>query len=421
MVPRPHEETICRLCGWWRSSKGSQIEVSADQLREDAPYATASVRVVRGSRSKYVGSSVLWVDTGGIARWDYRYSVMDDHSEWPAKICWWANSTESSFFWFGDDRPSPKLASLCGASVSQGFGGRKLHAVQIGLGTFATFVQNFAGRRSDWDLSVDWLVQSTSERTSEQFRAVAVEPVREHIERLRPLLVALPNVQLVQKAIGERDAEGNDIFVLTQQACKALLQAVPKRRRRKLAGDLSYLRNMSCVGEVHPLLERCREHAWNQYGVDIQMEPQRTDVWSYARLAASCDFCGCEVLLVDAEGHDAEILRSVIRHCRERGEQGQCAWPDLIVFESMGHCDQKEGPGAESAIVEELRRCGYQTLQSGCSNTEMIHGAALDREPRLQEWVQQWRCDGCQGAGPWPFTWLDRKLLCSRCGATDEN
>merc|ERR1719277_2421825 len=132
----------------------------------------------------------------------------------------------------------------------------------------------------------------------------------------------LPQVQLVQAAMGEEDAEDAEIHVLTPETYRALLEAVPQNMRRHLEMDLDYVRNMSCVGREHPTFNLSRKLAWQRYGVDICLKPLRTDVWSYGRLAKALDFCGCEVLLIDAEGHDTKILRSLIWHCRDEEKRG---------------------------------------------------------------------------------------------------
>ena len=247
------------------------------------------------------------------------------------------------------------MASLSGADVPQGFGGARIHAVQIGLGTFGTFIQNLAGNKSDWDSTTHRLLRSTSEASCENFNGVAVEPVRDHVLRLRPLLSSLPGVRVVQTTLGQVDQlDGEeDIYVLTAEAHAMLLENVPSCLREQFSQELVYLRTMSCVGKEHPFIREFRSRALDDYGVDIPMEPIPTDVWSYGRLADCCDFCGCELLLIDAEGHDVEILRSMIKHCREREAQNECAWPDLIVFETMGHCDRHEGSGAEGAMIRE--------------------------------------------------------------------
>ena len=60
------------------------------------------------------------------------------------------------------------------------FHGKHLNVVQIGLGTFGTFVQNLA--REESDASIKWLLRACSETYPERLSGVAVEPVREHLE-----------------------------------------------------------------------------------------------------------------------------------------------------------------------------------------------------------------------------------------------
>ena len=132
--------------------------------------------------------------------------------------------------------PSAAAGSYCladGDDSFKGFGGRRIHAVQIGLGTCATVVQNLVGGPAEWDPTVSWLLGATSERRPELFQGVAVEPVSEHVERLRKLAANLPQLRVVQAAIGEEDADGQEVHVLTEYAFRALLASVPKGPRRQ--------------------------------------------------------------------------------------------------------------------------------------------------------------------------------------------
>mmetsp|Transcript_51105 Transcript_51105/g.160353 ORF Transcript_51105/g.160353 Transcript_51105/m.160353 type:complete len:286 (-) Transcript_51105:19-876(-) len=248
----------------------------------------------------------------------------------------------------GEDRNWQQRMEVSGDESS--FSGRKINAVQIGLGTFGTVIQNLIGSHEEWDPIVGWLMEVVSERNPRRFQGVAVEPVREHIERLRKQAAnQLPHFRLVQAAIGEDDVEDVEMTVLTKTAHDKLLASVPPDVQQQLARDLVYIRNMSCVGGPHPGFDLCRQKAWRKFGVDICLEPFRTSVWSYGRLARSLDFCGCELFIVDAEGHDTQILRSMIQHCSEEEMYGRCAWPDVVVFESAGLCDSKEGAGPGGA------------------------------------------------------------------------
>mmetsp|Transcript_109764 Transcript_109764/g.321347 ORF Transcript_109764/g.321347 Transcript_109764/m.321347 type:complete len:368 (-) Transcript_109764:74-1177(-) len=298
-----------------------------------------------------------------------------------------------------------------------GFSGAKINAVQIGLGTFATIIQNLVGRRDEWDPIIGWLLQAVSETDPQRFRGVAVEPVSEHVKRLRKQAAnALPQLRLVQVAIGEDEAEDAELHVLTQAAHDQLLASVPPHERGQLAADLIYLRNMSCVDGPHPSFHQCREKALRKFGIDLSLEPFRTSVWSYGRLASSLDFCGCELLVVDAEGHDAKILRSMITHCREEEARGRCAWPDIVVFESAGLCDSKEGGESEADVIKQLESCGYFVLLRCKMNTDMVRREAVQQSEHLQHWVNSLVCHECRNQSC-PMTICDKRTLCSCCSA----
>jgi hypothetical protein len=99
--------------------------------------------------------------------------------------------------------------------VGLDFGGARVNFVQVGLGTSRTFIQNLAGESRDWDHSVDWLLKACSEDDIARFCGVAIEPVAEHVASLRIAAEAvLPWVDLVQVAIGMKEASGVDAPVL---------------------------------------------------------------------------------------------------------------------------------------------------------------------------------------------------------------
>ena len=80
------------------------------------------------------------------------------------------------------------------------FNGERLQVLQIGLGTFGTFLHNNISP-DDYDPVVNWLLDAASDSTS-TIRGVGVEPAPEHATKLLPALEILPNVALVQAAIG---------------------------------------------------------------------------------------------------------------------------------------------------------------------------------------------------------------------------
>ena len=64
-------------------------------------------------------------------------------------------------------------------------------------------------------------------------------------------------------------------------------------------------------------------------------------------------------LIVDAEGHDTAVLCSMLAHCKERLRNGLYELPNVIQFETMGHCNKKEGFGAEWGIITALEAEDY--------------------------------------------------------------
>ena len=71
---------------------------------------------------------------------------------------------------------------------------------------------------------------------------------------------------------------------------------------------------------------------------------------TYGGLADLLQFSGTELLVIDAEGHDCQILESMIEYC----QQNSHVWPDIICFETLGHSDRIDGPAAEESMVRSL-------------------------------------------------------------------
>ena len=72
----------------------------------------------------------------------------------------------------------------------------------------------------------------------------------------------------------------------------------------------------------------------------MDLDRVQTDIWTLAKLKQQLKFNACE-LLVDAEGRDTTVLRSLITHCREMQQIGISEWPNVIQFETMGNCVKK--------------------------------------------------------------------------------
>ena len=259
-----------------------------------------------------------------------------------------------------------------------GFGGYVINVVQIGLGTHGTFIHNVCGKHHEWDRNIHWILQCVSERQQAKITGIGVEPVGEHVRALQCTAKSAPGVALVCAAMGERNMHAVEVHTLGRRRHDQLLQQVPHAQREAFMKSLHYIRNMSCVGQVHPRLAEHQQWMQEEFGVWVDMDREQTDVWTWAKLTQRLNFKSCEVLIVDAEGQDAAVLRSMLEHCRARQRSGSDEWPSVIQFKTMGHCDKREGVGAEKGVISDMVQEGYVLICYSNYNSYLAHGTALD-------------------------------------------
>ena len=286
------------------------------------------------------------------------------------------------------------------------FGGKRVHVVQIGLGTNATFIQNFASPHDeDWDKGIDWILQSASSVGSiTGFTGVAVEPAAEHVHVLRPFVEkSLPGVALVQCAIGDIDGD-SELYLLPRQVHDALLRQAPWWQREGLERSLSYVLNMSCVGREHPDMPYYLQTLRRDYGVQVELDQARVIIWSWDRLSRELNFGGCELLVVDTEGYDVRILRSLVAHCLqcEQDLQEDC-WPYVIQFETQGHSGRVEGIEAKWGIINELMNVGYTLVHYSHYSTQLARTKELLYNDRVIDWASTFVCSGCGRRHCYPY------------------
>ena len=194
------------------------------------------------------------------------------------------------------------------------------------------------------------------------------------------------------------------------------LRNVPEEHRDDLAWRLSYISNMSCIGYAHPNVRCDLQQIRDRYGVNVKMHKQRVRVWSYEKLARELNFCGCEVLIIDAEGYDVRILKSMIAHCSNREDSQFDAWPYVIQFETRGHCDNIDGPGEEWGIVASLEKVGYTLVYYSWHDTYLARTLQLRHNEHVRNWAEVLVCSQCGLKGNYPY--LHREcgaLFCERC------
>ena len=297
------------------------------------------------------------------------------------------------------------------------FEGKQVHIIQIGLGTNATFIQNMSEWYDAGDLGLDWLMHCMTCKDGVHVKGVAVEAMPDHVAGLKPLIAGMPGVSLVQCAIGDADGD-RDLYAVSKQTYDDLLEGVSWWQRRGLERDLSYVLNMSCVDCWHPYMEHCVQRIVETYNVKVVLQPIRVCVWSWGKFAQRLNFGGCELLVVDTEGFDVRILRSMIAHCSycERSN-GTDVWPYVIQFETQGHADALAGDKAEWHIINELVDCGYTLVHYSYYNSHLVRSMKLKDGEQINGWARTFVCSLCGIRDLYPYVTAseDWKVYCHFC------
>ncbi|CAE7041235.1 SF3B4 [Symbiodinium sp. CCMP2456] len=244
-------------------------------------------------------------------------------------------------------------------------------------------------------------------------RGVAVEPVRKHFEDAEGLLRQgrFANVSVVQVALGRHDGTvpppGVTLLPLTCFQSKGAVH------QEHYDWDMSYLRNMSSVGAISSHLEYFHSRLVDKAEVAVPLRRDNVQLWSWRRLTREMGFHGCEVLVLDTEGCDVEILRSMAYHCWWRPEER----PWLIQFESNGLSNARGDGSDEDAVVSELEEMGYMLVGKSKTDTHMVlREKAVEGSP-LHHWMLTWRCSYCGRREGYPY--LDDPYTgytsCSNC------
>ena len=219
---------------------------------------------------------------------------------------------------------------------------------------------------------------------------------------------------------------------------------VPGRAPNSI-GTSVYLENMASIGVPTPDLASTVDRVCEIAECDstIVLEKRLVAVYTFEQMLRVHKASGCEVLVVDAEGHDCSILRSMIAACR----WGGVPWPYAIRFETRGHADSREGAGAEDGMVRRLQWHSYLLLAVN-GDTTLVHSHSLRRLWHLREWADRhftltcYRCrrqlqpsargfghDVGSGFSQWRGTAEDRELgkapyrywCCRSCSAKSSN
>ena len=115
------------------------------------------------------------------------------------------------------------------------------------------------------------------------------------------------------------------------------------------------------------------------------LEERKVDCFTFGDILKMTNSTGCELLIIDAEGADCEIIRSMVENCKSsRSPQ----WPRVILFESRGFGNSPGGPDEDQRIVLELMKHGYHLVHSG-GDTLLLHSREMRKSPRFRRWADR--------------------------------
>jgi len=172
------------------------------------------------------------------------------------------------------------------------------------------------------------------------------------------------------------------------------------------------------MGRQHPFMHQCVKQLEDRYGVHMNMQQSLVHVWSFQRLAEHLNFSGCELLIVDTEGFDVRILRSMIAYCSQCATDGTSDfWPYVIQFETQGHADILDGTNSEWAIISELEAYGYVLLYCSNFDTYLARQNQLRYNEHILKWAQSLICARCGAREKFPYVLAkhDRQVYCRNC------
>ena len=286
----------------------------------------------------------------------------------------------------------PRSAPYHGRTMRD-FANHSVHVMQIGLGTYGTFLQ----------ADVPWvrvLLRATTYDDSQSLRGIGVDPVEEIVRPLETLSLrnskSLSASVVCGAVVEDFQRSTIRVFCLPENARRTFRKKMDKAKvKRRLWKDvdknLAYLENMSAVGTPHPEFESQAAWVQQQAGVyDNLLEERVVPCYTFGKVLKMHSAKECEVLIVDAEGADCAILRSMLACCQTQ----QCPWPRVIRFETWGWDDEEARLSEcseckeEEAVIQTLQQEEYLLVQA-CRDATLLHGPAVRRSEALAAWADQ--------------------------------
>ena len=265
------------------------------------------------------------------------------------------------------------------------FKGEHVHILQIGLGTFGTFLEP----DSSW-LRILLQAPIADERPlcKENLHAIGVDCLEESASRHERLAKAMPTWSVLKAAVGS--SEGSCALWCLPRGARLKVRKWMEQRGAsfEIRADadyiLAYMENMSNIGDtVHPdfksqvlkLSQICDYK-------EALLEKREVECFTYDGVLRKHNASGCEILIVDAEGGDCAIVNGMIHACT----MGLTTWPTLVRYETRRENYDPYGSKEEEDLLRRLQGLDYMPLEVGADAT-LVYGPSVKRSAALGQWA----------------------------------
>jgi FkbM family methyltransferase len=160
---------------------------------------------------------------------------------------------------------------------------------------------------------------------------ISVEPLKIYLDKLPDK----PNVIKVNKAISNIRGEGYMSYLKPDD--------IPEK--------MKWLKGCNSLNENHP----CHDLT--------KVNKVKVDIITFGDLCSENNVNNIRYLKIDTEGHDINIVKSMIEYCDKNKE----TFPDRIMFESIAYI-QEEGERTKDDldnIITELEKRDYKLIKKG--------------------------------------------------------
>lgn len=276
--------------------------------------------------------------------------------------------------------------------------GRSVHVLQIGLGTFGTFLHH----DQYW---LDMLLEASSKGATDELCAIGVDPVEESagpLERIAMDEASNNRCSIMLAAVGDEELDRVSLWCLPHMARQSLREELVGRgvdtvTKAAVDKQMAYMENMSSIHSAHPDFAHSVEWVRHMSHTPMPLiEERAVPMHSFASILAHYNASSCELLLIDAEGGDCAVLRSMIQACSDGVVR---SWPKVIRFETRGHADvMEQRRDTEESTIKALQQVGYLLVEAGYDAT-LVHGPAMALSNQLCAWADKYftlTCNACR-------------------------